>query len=468
MGGQGEMQGPASAEGLERVLNRLDTACLAVGAMIGWGWMILAGQWITQAGVIGTLIAFAVGGGIICLIGLVYAELTSALPFAGGEHVFVDHAFGPGAAFVATWAIILGYVSVVAFEAIALPIALAHFFPDIRQIPLWAIGGDQIYLTDIAIGAGVSFGFALLNIIGLKTASRVQSLIVAVILVAGLLLIFGGVLGAPQSTGPLLTDMGGVASVIIMVPFLFVGFDVIPQSAEEINLPTRKIGGVLVASVIIATLFYVGIAYGVGQAAIPAGAELAAPAAASQLWGSPTAGSIILLAGIAGILSSWNAFLIGGSRALFALGRAGQMPQALARLHPRYSTPVNAIVFIALVSALATLFGRTALVWFVDAGGFAIVIAYVFVCASFLKLRATAPQLERPFRAPGGVALGAVALLLSMALSLLYLPFAPSGLVWPYEWLIVLGWAGLGAALYAGLRRNGHARIEARLREGQE
>jgi hypothetical protein len=70
-----------------------------------------------------------------------------------------------------------------------------------------------------------------------------------------------------------------------------------------------------------------------------------------------------------GILTTWNAFLIGGSRAIYALARAGQLPRSLGKLHPRYNTPHNAVLLIGALSVISPLFGRPALVWLADAGG---------------------------------------------------------------------------------------------------
>tara|TARA_A100001391_G_scaffold130111_8_gene89524 strand:+ start:32998 stop:34365 length:1368 start_codon:yes stop_codon:yes gene_type:complete len=439
---------------LTRVLNRLDIAALAVGAMVGWGWVVLAGAWISGAGLLGTVIAFAIGGGLIVLIGLTYAELVAALPFAGGEHVFVDRAFGSTPAFVATWAIVLGYVSVVTFEAIALPVALVYLFPDLKQIPLWTIAGYQVHLTEVLIGSGAAVAVALLNVLGIKTASRVQALVVFLVICAGLVLIVGGLAydGPPPVKTPF--TMTGLVSVVVMVPFLFVGFDVIPQAAEEIDLPYAKIGSVVIASVLIATLFYMGVVFGVGSAPLAQGTELASADAAKALWHSSAMGTFVVVAGVAGILTSWNAFLIGGSRALFALARAGQIPRSLAAVHPRFGTPYKAIIAIAALSVFAPLLGRQALIWIVDAGGLAIVLAYAFVAASFLHLRRTAPDMERPYRTPMGKLIGWLALLCSLGLSLLYLPFSPSGLVWPEEWLIVFVWTVLGVIVFFSTKQH--------------
>ncbi|MFN3164910.1 MAG: amino acid permease, partial [Pseudohongiellaceae bacterium] len=71
-----------------RILGRKDVIALSFGAMIGWSWVVLTGTWISSAGALGAIVAFLVGGTAIAIVGLTYAELASALPFAGGEHVY--------------------------------------------------------------------------------------------------------------------------------------------------------------------------------------------------------------------------------------------------------------------------------------------------------------------------------------------------------------------------------------------
>ena len=97
----------------------------------------------------------------------------------------------------------------------------------------------------------------------------------------------------------------------------------------------------------------------------------------------------------------------------------------------------------------APFFGRVLLVWIVDAGSFAVVIAYILVAASFLKLRRSEPDMPRPFRLRRGRLVGWLALLGSLGLLALYLPGSPSALLWPVEWGLVLLWFVLGYGLFA-------------------
>ena len=440
-----------------RVLGRRDILALAFGAMIGWSWVVLTGAWIGSAGTMGAITAFVIGGVAILLISLIYAELASALPFAGGEHVYSERALGSGASFVCTWGIILGYASVVTFEAVALPTVLDSLIPGLDRVYLWQIAGWDIYLSWVLVGVVGAAIMTALNIVGVRMVALVQSVVVIAILLVGVLLVSGAmVTGDISNMEPLFKDgISGITLVLVMVPFMFVGFDTIPQVAEEIDLPFRDIGVVLVVSVAMAIVWYGLIVLAVGlvldQAAIGSSTAVTAEANA-RIYGE-AGGTLLLVAGLAGIITSWNAFILGGSRAIYALANGGLLPKFLGELHPKYHTPKNAILLLGLLSAIGPFFGRPALVWVVNAGGLGIVIAYVMVTWSFLILRKKEPDLERPYKVPYGEFVGILALVLAIGMTLLYLPGSPAALLWPQEWGIIIVWIILGGFLYGIAQR---------------
>lgn len=444
---------------LSRVLARKDVLALAFGAMIGWGWIVMTGSWIQSAGSLGAISAFLIGGVAIVLVGLTYAELASAMPQVGGEHVYSYRALGHFASFLCTWAIVLGYVSVVAFEAVALPTVFDHLFPGYAVGHLWTIAGWEVEATWVAVGVIGSLVMMWINYIGIRTAALVQKLVTLLIMVVGVMFITGALFTGDTATMEPLFNIengivGGIMTVLIMVPFMFVGFDVIPQAAEEIDLPFREIGRVLMFSVILAVFWYALIILGTSLMLAPdelAGSSLAVPDAMQAVFAAPWAGKLMVLAGVAGIVTSWNAFYIGGSRAIYALAHAGMLPAFLAKLHPRYKTPVNAILMIGVFSSLAPFLGRPALVWLVNAGGLGIVIAYLFVALSFLVLRHREPGMPRPFKVRHGKWVGGFAVALSLGMVVLYLPGSPSALA-PLEWGVFGGGMLLGLAMYAWSR----------------
>lgn len=441
-----------------RVVTRPQVIALAFGAMIGWGWVALSGNWIVQAGSMGAMLAFLLGGCALVLVGLTYAELASAMPQAGGEHVYSHRALGATASFICTWAILFGYVSVVAFEAVALPTVLDYIVPGFSKGYLWTVAGWDVNATWVLAGVIAAIIMMAVNIVGISTAAKLQLTVVVIVLFSGIGMIAGAAIeGEPGNLQPLFDNGArGMLGVLIMVPFMFVGFDVIPQSAEEVDVPFRDIGKLLMVSVVLGIFWYVLVIWAVAMGLSDeqrSASSLPTADAATALFGGSWAGKALVIGGIAGILTSWNAFLIGGSRALYALAKAGQLPSTFAVLHPRFNTPHRAILLIGALSIVAPLFGRPALVWLVDAGGLGITIAYAMVAWSFLALRAREPDMERPYVVPFGRVVGWAALVLSISLAGLYFPWSPAALVWPTEWAIVFAWTGLGAVFFFTTRR---------------
>lgn len=447
-----------TSPGFIKVLGRADVLALAFGAMIGFGWIVLTGEFIDAAGSGGAALAFVIGGVIMAFVGLTYAELVSALPHTGGEHHYAMRAIGPKGAFVASWAMILGYISVVAFEAVAVPQTLVYLFPNIEVGYLWTIAEYDIHVSLVAIGVLSAAIMTALNYVGIKPASVFQTVTVLFLLAAGAVMLTGAFVGGSTTNmEPLFTGgVSGMFLVLVAVPFLFVGFDVIPQSAAEIKLPYRMVGTLLVLSVFCATAWYVLVMLTAG-AGLPAsdllGSELASADSMAAMWNSAAMGNLLVLGGIAGLLTSWNAFLIGGSRLIYAMARSRMLPAWFGELHPRFRTPANAVLFIGVLSAFAPLFGRPMLVWLVNAGGLNIVIAYLMVIVCFLVLRRREPDMERPFKVPAGVPVGVTAFVLAFSLFVLYMPGMPAALSWPQEWSMVLAWWIGGAVLMWRLPR---------------
>lgn len=451
--------GETKVSEFNKVLSAWDILVIAFGAMIGWGWVVYTGDWITKGGVIGSMIGFLIGGIMIYVVGLTYAELTSAMPQAGGEHVFSYKAMGPLGSFVCTWAIILGYVSVVGFEATALPTIITYLYPDFLYGYLYTVAGFDIYASWLAMGVVIAALITYVNVIGVKTAAFLQTGLTIVIGAVGILLIVASVVtGSYQnveaqafvgfSTHDIVASIIGVAMV---TPWFFIGFDVIPQAAEEINVSLKKIGTILIISIVLAVLFYALVILGVGfvmdDAAIHAsmqGTGLVSADAMAAAFDSSVMAKVLIVGGMCGILTSWNSFLIGGSRAMYSMADSYMIPAFFKKLHPKYHTPVNALALIGVLSMLAPFFGRKMLVWIVDAGNFGCVLAYCFVAASFVILRKKAPDMERPYKVKHYKVVGFLAVVMSGTMIVMYLiPGSPAALA-PVEWGLVLGWVGLG------------------------
>jgi amino acid transporter len=441
------------AEGkFKRVLNKWEIFSLAFGAMIGWSWVILSGDWIKAAGTLGAVLAFLAGGILVLFVGLTYAELTVAMPKCGGEHVFSMRALGPAGSFVCTWAIIIAYIGVAAFEACAFPTVVQYVFPGFMKGYLYTVAGFDVYASWMITGIALSVLITAINYIGVKPAAVFNTVLTVVIAGVGIALVAGSaVSGDPRSAQPLFDNgFKGILSVAVMTPFMFVGFDVIPQAAEEINIPFKKIGTVLLLSIFMAIGFYVLVIIAVSlvmtRRDLAVSSLATADAMKKAFFNSDAAAKVLIIGGMAGIITSWNSFFVGGSRALYAMAESKMLPGFLGKLHPKFRTPTNAILLIGAICFIAPFFGRRMLVWLVDAGSAATVIAYLLVAVSYLVLRKYEPDMERPYKVRFGVFVGVMAVLMSLIMLMLYIPGMPSGLT--SQECIIVGFAVfLGAVL---------------------
>lgn len=417
------------ASDFDKVLSAWDILVIAFGAMIGWGWVVSTGDWIMQGGVVGAMLGFVIGGVMVFFVGLTYAELTSAMPQCGGEHVFSFKAMGPIGSFVCTWAIVLGYVSVVCFEACALPTIVTYIYPDFLQGYLYSVEGFDIYASWLAMAVLVAAFITYINIIGTKTAAILQTILTVIIGGVGILLIAASIFSGQANNldnqlfmGATTTDMlKGTLAVAVMTPFFFIGFDVIPQAAEEISVSLKKIGRILILSIILAVAFYALIIFGVGYVmnntaianAMKGVGGLVTADAMATAFGSTIMAKVLIIGGLCGIITSWNSFLIGGSRAMYSMAESYMIPHVFAKLHKKYKSPVNALLLIGLLSVIAPFFGKKMLVWVVDAGNFGCCAAYCMVAVSFIILRSKAPDMPRPYRVGHYKLVGTMAVLMS-------------------------------------------------------
>lgn len=444
------------------VLRAGDVLVVAFGAMIGWGWVVSSGQWIQSGGVLGTIIGFIIGGIMIYFVGLCYAELTTAMPECGGEHVFSNKAFGPLVSFICTWAIILSYIGVVCYETVSFPTILQYIFPDMLKGYLYTINGFDVYLSWVLVSILMSALILALNIVGTKNAAKFQKILTIIIAVVGIILVvvsvFTGNIRNIESqlfNGTDNKNIGmSILKVAIMTPFFFFGFDVIPQVAEEIKVPLKKLGKLMLLSIVLAVAFYVLIVFAVGY--LLDSTEIAnsmnltglvTADAMAKAFDSSNMAKVLIIGGLCGILTSWNSFLIGGSRAIYSMSNSKMFPKAFGKLHKKYNTPVTALLLIGILSFIAPLFGKTMLVWIVDAGNFACCFAYCIVSLSFLRLRKIAPDMHRPYKLKKFRFIGIVAVLMSGGMASMYIiPGTNCSLTWQ-EWIIVASWSVLGLVL---------------------
>lgn len=443
---------------LKKVLTRKDAISLAFGAAIGWSWVALLGNWIEFGGTLGAILGFILGGVMVFFVGITYSELVSAIPKSGGELEFSMRGLGYNWSFVTSWALALSYLGVVAFEVVAFPLVLENIVPQVSTGYLYNIAGDDIYLVSLLIGIAASLFLTFVNIRGVKFATWVQQLFtLAILIVGGLLIVTGLINGDSANTQPLFANGAqGILQVAVMVPFLLVGFDVIPQTAEEMDVEPKRLAHIILSSIILSTVFYIIVIYSasslMSEQSIINSNLFTADALVVGMNGWALARYIAIFGGLCGIMSSWNAFITAGSRVLYSMANHKMLPKWFGKIHPKYNTPINSILFIGIASSFAAFFGETLLIWISNVASLSTVIAFGLTALSFVMLRKNEPEMPRPYRVKHGKVKGALAFIACLIMFSFYLPGMPSGLGRP-EWTIAMIWTVLGVIAYILTRR---------------
>ncbi|MCM1237690.1 MAG: APC family permease [Ruminococcus flavefaciens] len=444
-------------ESLNRTLKFKDVLILAFSTMIGWGWVSLTGRWSVQGGIIGASLAF-LGGAVLCIfVGLTYSELTPMFPFAGGELVFSYKAMGYHVSWFTGWMTTFAYLGVAAWEGPALASAIDYLVPIPKFGYLYTIADFDVYVSWLILPAVVGMCLIFINYIGISFSSKFQTIITIILAMGGIFFAFLGIfMGKAENAQPLISSVDGVFSVVLAVPAMFVGFDVIPQAVEEMDVPIKKIPIAIIFSIGLAAVWYIMMIVSASLTApqnVLKEDGLTVINAVNYSTGGEAAGKLIIISALMGILTSWNGFIIGATRIIYSMGRARMLPAIFGTLHSKYKTPYAATIFIGIITIFTPLLGKNSLGWFVDASAFGTVITYFMVALSFVILRKKCPDINRPFVVKSGNTVGRIAVLVSLFFIMLYLPIGPSSLS-EIEWIIVLVWMILGGIFYGCSLKN--------------
>jgi len=437
---------------LEKAFKSRDVLAMAFGSMIGWGWIMLSGTWAVEAGMLGAILGYAIGAIMCIFVGLAYAELTPMLPCTGGSVVYAFKAMGFWPAAVAGLATAFAYLGVAAWEGPAFATSIDYIVEIPKAVYLWTIEGYDVYLSWVLVAVACAVILTWINYKGAQMAAIFQTVATLCIIVIGVIFVFGStVYGDVENTKPYFTNTQGFMSVLLMVPAMFVGFDVIPQCAGEMNVPLKKIPRLLIVSIIAAAGWYMLMIFATCMSApesvriegtIPV-ADCMAYAFGGTIWGK-----VCIVGALCGIITSWNGFLFSAARCIYAMANARILPVGLAKLHPKYKTPYRAILLCGGTSVGACFVGSGALSWFVNASSFGVVITYLMSVLAFIVLRKRQPNLNRPYKIKAFAPVAVLAVMTVIFFAYLYLPTGPSSLV-GVEWCMVLAWFILGLLVAA-------------------
>lgn len=417
-----ESSSPTTASSTGGSTDYLDKRRLKTGTA---GWVLLAGLGVSyvisgdysgwnfgleQGGFGGLAIAAVIIAAMYFAMVLGMAEMSSALPAAGGGYTFARRALGTWGGMATGTAVLIEY-------AIA-PAAIATFIGAyVESLHLFGItDGWWVYLAVYAIFIGV-------HLAGVGEALKVMFVITAIAL-AGLIVFAIAAIGDfswSNLTDIAPSDAAGASSFLphgylgiwAAIPFaiwFFLAVEGVPLAAEEAKNPARNVPRGIIAAMcaLICTcalvLFLVPGAGG-ASAMQSSGNPLV------EALGSGTAHTVVNYIGLAGLVASFFSIIYAYSRQLFALSRAGYLPKSLSVTNSRKS-PTLALIVPGIIGFLLSLTGQGAML--LNMAVFGAALSYVLMMISHIVLRIREPELARPYRTPGGIATTAFALVIAV------------------------------------------------------
>ncbi|MDA2893568.1 ethanolamine permease [Mycolicibacterium sp. BiH015] len=389
------------------------------------GWVLLAGLGVSyvisgdysgwnfglaEGGFGGLAIAAVIIAGMYLALVLGMAELSSALPAAGGGYTFARRALGPWGGFATGTAILIEY-------AIA-PAAIATFIGAyVESLGLFGItDGWWVYLAAYAIFIGI-------HLSGVGEALKVMFVITAIALVG--LIVFAiaavGRFDPANLTDIAVTDAAGASALLpfgllgvwAAIPFaiwFFLAIEGVPLAAEETDRPERNVPrGIIAAMAVLLVTCVAVLVLTTGAGGAAAMSESGNPlveALGDSMWAK-----VVNYIGLAGLIASFFSIIYAYSRQLFALSRAGYLPTALSVTNSR-KAPTLALIVPGLIGFALSLTGQGALL--LNMAVFGAALSYVLMMVSHIVLRRREPDMARPYRTPGGIVTTGFALIVAM------------------------------------------------------
>jgi len=398
---------------LDRRLGPLDAAAIVVSNVIGGGIFFVP---ILVAGMVpdaGAMLAVWLAGGLLAFAGaMAYAELAAVRPQAGGEYVYLREAFGRPAAFLTGWtSFVAGFTGAIAASAVALADYVGRFVPAAADpSPLFTVPvpGLPLVVSPRAVIALTAIGaLSWVHMRGLGPGRLVQNLLAGLKVTALVFFVAAG-FAIGRGAMPAVVPGSAVLSAgwmlaLVPVMFSYSGWNAAAYVAEEVRNPGRNVPLALGLGTAAVVVLYLALNLLYLFALPPA--ELGAltggrlvDTVAERLFGF-VAGDVLAVFSIISLAASISAMVLAGPRVYYAMARDGLFLGSAAHVHPRYRTPVVAIVAQALWSAVLVLSGT--LGQLVNYTGFAVVLFSGVAVAALFVLRRRHPGQARPFSAWG-------------------------------------------------------------------
>lgn len=401
----GKPAGRVTHHELRRTLGPWQLWGIAVGLVISGEYFGWSYGWAT-AGTLGFAVTSLLIAAMYTTFIFSFTELTTSIPHAGGPFAYARHAFGPVGGYLAGAATLIEFVFAPPAIALAIGAYLNVQFPDLPPKEA-ALGAYLIFMTLNIIGVQIAAAFELL-----VTMLAIMELLVFMCVVSPGFSIHhfvqGGWAGAQHFS---IHAVPGIFAAIPFAIWFFLAIEGVAMAAEEAKNPKRSIPIAYISGIITLVILAAGVMLFAGSAGdwtkladindpLPQAMKIVVGAKSGWL-------HMLVWLGLFGLIASFHGIILGYSRQIYALARAGYLPRFLARVHPRLKTPHVAIlaggaVGIAAIYSdeLITFGGHTLTANIVTMSVFGAILMYIISMLALFKLRRTDPELERPFRAP--------------------------------------------------------------------
>ncbi|MFT5280239.1 MAG: ethanolamine permease [Bacteroidia bacterium] len=400
------MENTTNSPKLERTLGPVMLWGLGVGYVISgmyFGWNL----GLAEGGTLGLAIATFFIIIMYVTFTFSYTELACAIPKAGGAFDYADRALGRNWGFLGGMAQIIEFVF--APPAIAAAIG-AYFNLFLKTEPLMVeLAGMSFELPWLAILA--YFAFTALNIFGVRAAAMFE--LVITILAVAELLIFAGVTLPEFEVVNLTTNSfpNGIPGIFAAIPFaiwFFLAIEGVANVAEETKNPQKNVligfGSAIFTLVILCVLTFTSSVGVAGWEAVVYDAQgnmsdSPLPLAIAHVVGdSGWMYHLLLTIGLLGLIASFHGIILAAGRATYEFGRQGLAPKALGKVHSKFKTPANALIFNMIIGIIALMTGKTGEI--ITIACFGALGLYIISMISFFVLRKNEPDMERPFKVP--------------------------------------------------------------------
>ena len=469
---------------LHRSLNPMHVWAIAFGCVIGWGSFINPGKkFLSNSGVAGTAIAMILGALVMIIIAFSYAYMVPKYPKAGGEFTFTKACFGKNAAYLCGWFLVVAYLTNVPMNSTAIGLIVDGLDgpADVLKFGFhYSIAGFDIYMGEMLLAMGILILFGYLNIIGVQKAAFVQTILSSLLVLCVFTLFISALISskakginmepiwgfdktaaiaAGANTEGVRNEFAhagtdGVLSAILatfaIAPWAYVGFDAIPQAAEEFNFSFKKVSFIMIIAIIFGCFVYTSNNT-VAAAALEnwpervMAGEWVVLVAAEELLGG--FGKVLVGLGVScAVLSGIMGFYLASSRLMYSMSRDGYLPEWFGRVDKKYGTPKNAMIFCIIVSLSGPILGREALGWFVDMSAIGASIGYFFTSASTLVIARRDGDGTKFLKAMA--ATGVIFSVIFMILQLIPIP-GLSGVHFGKEsYIMLIVWIAIGLVFY--------------------